>query len=490
MNKNARRSKREYISLAFDIPTILMDLKKVIWIIFTLSVPIALLSYVMESRKFVPQYETDASLIVTTRGVNNNKLAGIDIGSKIAKRYTNIIASDVLKKKIAEDVGVPMYEFSISAECVESSNLFKIKVIANSPYKAFKVIHSVMKNYTTITDYFPDETYVDVLTEPAIPTNSFTSPPSKTIIVINLVLVFCGLVGLCAGLSCLKDTIRFGTDVEDKLSVSYLGDINLVRKRERILKKSKNSNNQQGESNLINQPDADPSFVESVFRTSRRIRYNMDRINAKTLLITSTGADEGKSTIAVNIALALAKQGKRVVLVDLDLKCPELYRIIQIPDEYKCSLIEYMEKDDVDVESIIGIVPETGIDAVLNREVAEKSTELLSGDRINALFDFLKERYDYVIIDTSPMSVSSDTEAIAGAADAAIMVLKVHESSAKKINDELDIIYRCQTEIIGCIINGTHNSFDSYLGGSGYLKYCFRGIRFKKPGLKGKKDNT
>ena len=482
MNQKARRSKREYISLAFDIPTILKDLKKVIWIIFCLSVPVSLLSYVAESKKYVPQYAADASYAVTTRGNNNSKLASIELGSKIADRYAKLITSDVVKKKVTEDTGIPAYEFTITSECSEKNNIFKIKVISNSPYKTFRVIRSVMKNYTTITDYFPDETYIRVLTEPVIPVNSFTMSPSKTIIIRNLIFIFGGLAALFAGLSCLRDTVRFGTDVEDKLSVPFIGAVNYDQKRKGILNRLKKSAHQQNKRYLVYQPEADAAFIESVHKVTRKIRFMMAEKNAKTLLITSIEKGEEKSKTAANIALALADQGKSVVLVDLDLKSPELYRIFQIPDLYECCLKEYLDNDNQEIEHVIGTIPETGLDAVLNRETVEQSSEVLSGGRIKALIDYLRGKYEYVIIDTSPMSVSSDTEKIAGVVDSALMVIKVHESTAKKINDELDIIYQCQTEIIGCILNGTHNSIDSYIGGAGYMKYCFefKPLKFRR----------
>ena len=479
VNHNARRKKREYITLAIDIPTILQDLKKVIWIIFCLSVPVSLLSYVSDLKKYEPEYSAETRYIVALHSLNNSMLTSIDLGSKIADRYTQIIQSDVLKKKVAEDTGIPENEFSITSSRIEKTNLFKVSVVSNSPQKAYNALRSVMRNYTTVTDYFPDEAYTEVLIEPVVPSGSYTYPPSVTGIVKVFILVFGGMTGLFAGLSCLKDTIRFKTDVGEKLDVPFLGAVTPKPETGGNLKKLK-KNKKPEEGCLIIQADADPEFIESVHKTARKIRHAMEEENAKTLLFTSTNENEGKSFIAANLTLALAEQGRKVVLVDLDLKKPELFKIFNIPDTYECGLKEYLTGEETGPETVVGTIPETETPAVFNREEIAQRAEILSGERIKKLFDYLKEKYEYVIIDSSPMSVSSNTEAVVGLADAAVMVAKAHDVSAKKINDELDIIYRCQTKIIGCIVNGVHSPVGSDLGGFGYRKKTGKGFGLGK----------
>ena len=169
--------------------------------------------------------------------------------------------------------------------------------------------------------------------------------------------------------------------------------------------------------------------------------YLLRRAQGKTVMVTSLLEDEGKSTVAVNLALAMARRHKNVLLIDLDLRKPALYKLLDCQQEKFFPLEIYLAKGG-SVDALIRHDAARGIDTILSRKGAGSAADLLGSDRLRDLLAQMRERMDIIIIDTPPMSAGGDAECIADLVDAAILVVRQDQAPVRALNDCIDVLRR------------------------------------------------
>lgn len=462
----------------FDLRTLISDIRRHLWTILALSVAVGLLMYVRTSSAFRPQYSVNATYVVTTRGANVNLISNLSSAQQTAAILSRIVTSQPLMTAVAEDLGTSGVPGSISCTVVQETNLLDLKVTASSPRMAFLILDSVMRNYPIVTDLLNKDVVMRVLVTPEIsktPVNQNNPMPSTFkafLLSLGVLTVFFAL------LSMLKDTIRRGSDVEEKLEERYLGSIAHEEKYKTFRMWLRGGQ----VSMLIDQPACSFRYIESAQKVCRTIQSRMEKHGYKTLLVMSFAENEGKSTVAANLALAMAQRGKKVLLMDLDLRNPSLYKVFDFNDEPITSLGSLLNGTAID-DSLIEHMENEGLYYVFNTKSYSRSTEMLTNGRLEKLLGLLRERFDYIIIDTPPMSITADAEALADMADAFTVVIREHRTWANQLRDMLDTLRGCRAVSIGCIINDAHDSVSAgggygygadYGGGYGYGKYYGR----------------
>ncbi len=443
-----------------DFYSIIKDVLKNWWLVLILAVSAALLSYVQVNRSYHPVYTIESTYAVTTRGRNNNVINNLNTAQDTASRLVQIINSPTLQAKVAEEMGTTGVQGEITSELVPETNLLMFRVTSSTPEMAFRILRSVMNNYSTLSDYLIGNAIMDVLIAPVIPTEpddalAVRGPVTKAFLITALVVLLA-----LALVSYWKDTIRKPSDVGKKLDTRLLGTMCHEKKH-----KTKYSL-------LITNPMVSFRYVELVQKTCRKVLNRMEQKNVSTLLVTSYLENEGKSTVAANIALALAQTGKRVVLMDLDLRKPSQYKIFERNDLERDVLGNVLSGKPLK-EDLIDYLEEKSLFAVLNTKEYSRSTEMLTTGKLETILEYLREAFDYVIIDTPPMAYVADTEEIANLADASLIVVREHIAVAKDINDMLDVLNGCRAVPIGCVFNDAHSSagmagFRGYGYGKGY----------------------
>ena len=463
------RGKTRNLDTLIDFSTIFLDLKRSLWLIIVVSISVAVLSYIVRIETYIPSYHIEATYVVSSRGINNDLLTNMSKAKKMAARFSQVINSSLLKERVAKDTGIPSEKIHIKAGVVNETNLLVLEVSADTPELAYRILKSTMKKYPELSDLVVSDAVMTLLVLPVVPSFPINPINPARFMIKVLILAFFGLTLLCIGMSCLKDTIRNGHDVEIKLGAPFLGEIYHEKKNRRNRKKSR-----YGESILISRNTVSFRYSESLRKICKRIQNRMGKKQLKTLLVTSTFENEGKSTVAANLALAIGEQAKKVVLVDLDFRKPALFKIFDLDRNGEYFLLDALEGKR-QFKEMISMMEKERIYIAPNNKSCEQSTELMTPERLKKLFSYLKDQYDYIIIDSSPMALTADAEVIAGVADAAILVVKEHLASAAQINDMLDILDNCHSEMMGCIINDVRGTYTGF-GGRGYGRYYGYGV--------------
>ena len=190
-----------------------------------------------------------------------------------------------------------------------------------------------------------------------------------------------------------------------------------------------------------------PSIVN--FEPYNRILSNIKLSNVdtpyKVVMITSTDQGELKTTISTNLAYTARNNGKKVCVVDLDIRKPKVDKIFGVQKEV--GLAEYL-LDDTDLDSIIKKT-ESGVDVITSGKKIDNPIVVLESEKLKNLITILKEKYDYVIIDTPPLLACSDAEQIAKICDGVIFNIAINQAKKKDVKDSINSLASHNINVIG-----------------------------------------
>jgi capsular exopolysaccharide synthesis family protein len=254
----------------------------------------------------------------------------------------------------------------------------------------------------------------------------------------------------------LFDTkIHNKADIEENLSIPFLGDVPKSESKEKIVIGS----------------DARSSTAEAF----RLIRTNLDFMltnikgKNKTIFVTSTTSGEGKSFISINVAASLALSGKKVLLMGMDLRAPKVTEYLGIPD--RKGVTNYITDDDLDLENLIFNIDDVkNLDIISSGVVPPNPAELLMTKRTENLFNIIKEEYDYVVVDTAPVNLVTDTLLISKYADMFIYIARANYLDKRLLAVPQTLYNEKRLPNMAMVLNDTDpkRSYGYGYGGYGY----------------------
>ena len=251
------------------------------------------------------------------------------------------------------------------------------------------------------------------------------SPNKKIIYLAALVLGFGIPVAIIYILSLLSYRIEGHSDVERLTRVPVIGDVPL---------------NDSDEKYAIAVRENDNDIMAETFRSLRtNLLFMLGDPDKKVILVTSTTSDEGKTFIASNLAVSLALLGKKVVIVGLDIRKPGLNKVFHISHKERGITQYLVAPQSTDLRSMI---QSSDLSANLNilpgGTIPPNPTELLARKSLDDAIELLKKDYDYVVLDTAPIGMVTDTQLIARVADISVYVCRAdytHKNDYQLINE-------------------------------------------------------
>lgn len=184
---------------------------------------------------------------------------------------------------------------------------------------------------------------------------------------------------------------------------------------------------------------------------------NAEGLPAQTLLITSSRQGEGKSFVSANLALSLAKQGRRVLLVDTDFRRPGLARLLNLSSDGG-GLAQALSSSDDFFAGAREIFP--NLHLILTGGQVEHPTELLAGSSFGAFLEEAKRRYEYVLLDSPPVLPVVDSLLLASSVDGLLVVTSSRKTRLRDLNSMLDRIRSMSTVPTLGVLNGVSDSSD------------------------------
>ena len=214
--------------------------------------------------------------------------------------------------------------------------------------------------------------------------------------------------------------------------------------------------------------DAPFQFVEAYKSLRTNLEFLSSAGNCKTILITSSVPEEGKTIVAVNLAMTIAASGKRVVLVDCDLRKATFSRYLRIPRNHAGLTNVITSKDEGALAAALVRVKDSGITVLAAGTIPPNPTELLSAPMTEKIFASLQKAFDYVIVDTPPVSLVTDAAVLCRMADGVLLVVRPGVATIQSAQLSKKNLEAVNAHILGVVMNGYNGTQSGRRDGYSY----------------------
>lgn len=201
---------------------------------------------------------------------------------------------------------------------------------------------------------------------------------------------------------------------------------------------------------------------------------NIDK-TIKSIVITSPGPGEGKSTIIANLAIALAHNSKKVILIDTDLRKPNIHKLFGL-DNIKG--VTNVLSEDIEYVGIIQHTDIGNLDILVSGPIPPNPSELLGSNKIKLLLNELKNEYDMVLFDSPPVCLVTDATVLSTIADGVILVCAVGQTTIENAKSAKALLSKVNANILGTVLNKTVMRVDHYKKIGDYYSY-YEGIKIR-----------
>ena len=373
--------------------------------------------------------ESEVELMVAVNDAVEN------LSSAVAEAKSNFeLASQRLAEKEAELI-------QLSKTRVEYSSLQREMDVQQGFLQA--LVQRMTQERAAVNLKNPNARVIDE----ALPPLRHSSPN----IVMNLAAGFFGGLAVGAGLifvvAFLDDRVKSAFDIEGTIGLAMLGVV------PRIKKLDSNSKAQAVASNI------DRHVTEAFRSIHSALKLSEESKNSKVIVTTSTVPGEGKSFISSNLALTFANHGEKTLLLDSDLRLPNVARSLQLENEF--GMLDHIEKqaslDEVIVKEVY-----PNLDVLPSGGKSKNPTKVLNSAKFEAMLADLRDRYDRIVIDSPPLAAVSDVLNLLPLADGVLYVIKFNTVKRKTAVVNVRRLWESNTPIFGAILNNITSTLASY----------------------------
>ncbi|HIY19941.1 MAG TPA: polysaccharide biosynthesis tyrosine autokinase [Candidatus Blautia avistercoris] len=442
---------REFNLDEVSIRSVCVDVLRHIWVILLAAAAAWFAVTGTEKLIYEPEYTATATLVVNAKGSNSNAFTSLSLTSQMAGVFSEVFDSNTLREKIAQDLGMETVEGEISSSIIEETNLILLKVTSVNPRQTYLMIRSALDNYDSVSDYLFSNAVLRIVQEPTIPYSPSNVPNVARIRRLAMLGTALAVTALLVVLSVLRFTVKTKEGARRNLDGKILGSIPFEKKRLSLSDRMRRKN----KSLLISSSMVSMKFAESSRKIATRLSHHMNRRGEKVLMVTSVSENEGKSSVAANLALALAEKGKNVVLIDADLKKPAQYRIFSREKNGQIRLSSYLS-GKVSAYDVLEYEKKTNLFHIYQDAGVRNSSVLLDSEKMRTLLKACRKSMDYVILDSSPMALSSDTELMMRQVDILLMIVRQDWTDIRVINDAADVARKSGVDFAGFVLNAFH----------------------------------
>ena len=205
------------------------------------------------------------------------------------------------------------------------------------------------------------------------------------------------------------------------------------------------------EKNLITLIDPS-SVISEEFRTLRtNIQFSMIDKELKTLMVTSSKQGEGKSTIAANLAVVFASQGKKVLLVDADMRNPSLHKLFKVRNQQ--GLTSILTTKNRQITNLLHKTSQENLELLTSGILPPNPSELLASQRMSQFIEKVKQEYDLIVFDLPPVNVVTDAQVMGNKADGTVFVIRKEVADLSEILKAKELLNLVQANVLGAVFN-------------------------------------
>lgn len=417
---------------------------------------------------YEPLYQASASFTVkTTSDMQDNEVNTAygffydkNTADQIEKTFPYILESGILQKRLCEELGTDYVNGTVNAQVITDSNLVTLSAASSSREEVKKILDAVILVYPEVAEYVLGEIEFEFLNEPELQENPVNRPSVKKDLMMGVLAGAALSMGIILIYALLRKTIRNEADLKQTLNTALLGMLPEVKEK-KIL--------------ITEQWKKKSRYQEDMYSLQNRVDYLLKKDGYKVLLVTSTEPSEGKTTVAVNLALAMAQRGEKVLLIDGDLRKPDIKKRLSIPRGDK-NMTDVL-KGTAKLEEAAAYLQDEGVYVLGCDKPVRNAIAVIHSKRMERLVKKARTFADVVIIDVPPAGILADAAHFYEYADAVLMVIRQDWAKQSRILDAVQDFPGQGEKLLGCTMNMVKTGFASY--GYGYSSYGY-GYRYGK----------
>lgn len=426
-------------------------IKEKLSIIILITISSIIISTIATLFFIEPTYESKISVIIgpnqSTSGDYSSSQSSYDVVmyQKMVKTYSELLTSKIVLQDVIENTGLDLnlesLESMIKIKTTTESEFINITVEGKVPEVTTLVANQLTLSLKNISSEIRGVDNVILVDSVSIP-----EKPTKPNIIINISLSF--ILGLIFSISLvvlinyLDQRIKDKDELKELITFPILGEIPDFS--------SVNINNK-GNYLFVNEsPKSLPSEAINILRTN--LQFCNVNYNLKKILITSSSPSEGKSTIISNLGISMALTNKKVIIIDCDMRKPKIHRIFSLSNiiglshilSNQAELEECLQSSGINNLSILtaGVIP-------------PNPSELISSNGMKILLDRLTSNFDFILIDSPPLPLVADSQALSTFVDGTIIITKLGYTTKSALLNTKEILDGLKTNVIGVVLNNS-----------------------------------
>lgn len=426
-------------------------IKEKLSIIILITISSIIISTIATLFFIEPTYESKISVIIGPNQSISDEYSSyqssydVVMYQKMVKTYSELLTSKIVLQDVIENTGLDLnlesLESMIKIKTTTESEFINITVEGKVPEVTTLVANQLTLSLKNISSEIRGVDNVILVDSASIP-----EKPTKPNIIINISLSF--ILGLIFSISLvvlinyLDQRIKDKDELKELITFPILGEIPDFS--------SVNINNK-GNYLFVNEsPKSLPSEAINILRTN--LQFCNVNYNLKKILITSSSPSEGKSTIISNLGISMALTNKKVIIIDCDMRKPKIHRIFSLSNiiglshilSNQAELEECLQSSGINNLSILtaGVIP-------------PNPSELISSNGMKILLDRLTSNFDFILIDSPPLPLVADSQALSTFVDGTIIITKLGYTTKSALLNTKEILDGLKTNVIGVVLNNS-----------------------------------
>ncbi len=432
-----------------------MDLKQYLrvlrerWWIVVLCTLVAVGTAAASAWTQTPEYAAHVKLFVATSDGTDAAAAlqGGLFGQQRVKSYADIVSSNRVVEAVRKELGLKESSGEVASEISASAPLdtvlVNVTVTDVDPVRARDIANAVATQFAALVSTLetPEGQAVSPvkvsIVEPASTPRIPVSPNKKLDLALGL------LIGLAVGVSVaiLRDTLD--TTISDRLEAAELvgGPVLTVLREDDKVK----------DRPLIVKQDSFSPWAEAFRQLRTNIRYLSVDSSVRSLVVTSSVPSEGKTTVAVNLAIALAQSGEHVILVDADLRRPQVAELLGLNPSVGLTNVLV---DTAHLDNALQVWrPGLTLQVLTCGEVPPNPSEMLGSQRMQEVLSAMLQRATIVVFDSPPLLLVTDAAILSKLTDGALLVARAGKTKREALSSSAEALRHVGAHVFGVVLN-------------------------------------
>ena len=387
-------------------------------------------------------------------------LSELNYAQKVVTTYINFLQTKVFYKQVIEesklDYTRDQLEGMTKIQSINNTEIFQISVTSLNPYDSFALVKSMQEIAPQLITSIKHTAEISVVDPVVLPTS-----PSSPNILLNTIIG--GMAGFILSVvafilwEIIDVNIKNQEDLAKRYQLPILGTIpnlDIYKKRKHLTKKI--LTNIGKHKKIIRKDESindDTKFIITEAYKSLRtnLHFTLRWDGCKKILISSPIPEDGKSTTSANIAITIAQTGSKVLLIDCDMRKGRLHSFFDLKSAVGVSdALSGM----IDVNEVIQDTSYKNLQVIAIGSMPPNPAELLASIQMEELIKKLEKVYDYIIIDTPPVNVVSDSLSLVKLVNGVVIVVREGNTSYSNITSAVAKYEFVEANILGFVING------------------------------------